>query len=108
MKDEKTCAASWWATESRFLAAMKMREALWSAVACYCFRSGQLAGRHALYRTLGSKGASSPDQSGSPPRRAALERVLLILGLFWSLELDQDDLRLRPHAHRWAPSPRAA
>src|SRR6516165_9487960 len=35
---------------------MKMREALWSAVACYRFRSGQLAGRGRVYRAFGERG----------------------------------------------------
>src|SRR5215813_5439002 len=35
---------------------MKMREALWSAVACYRFRSGQLAGRGRVYRASGERG----------------------------------------------------
>src|SRR5215472_3317319 len=34
---------------------MKMREALWSAVACYRFRSGQLAGRGRVYRAFGER-----------------------------------------------------
>ena len=35
---------------------MKMREALWSAVACYRFRLGQLAGRGRVYRAFGERG----------------------------------------------------
>ena len=35
---------------------MKMREALWGAVACYRFRSGQLAGRGRVYFAFGERG----------------------------------------------------
>src|SRR5215467_15645684 len=35
---------------------MKMREALWGAVACYRFRSGQLAGLGRVYRAFGERG----------------------------------------------------
>ena len=38
--------------------AWKCAKTLWSAVACYRFGSGQLAGREAVYRTLGSGAAS--------------------------------------------------
>src|SRR5215472_11939516 len=45
---------------------MKRREALWSAVACYRFIPGQLAGRRALTAAWGTRPrASSQDQSGS-------------------------------------------
>ena len=46
---------------------MKMREALWSAVACYRFRLGQLAGRGGGVSSLMelTPRASSRDQSGS-------------------------------------------
>src|SRR5215467_8239885 len=35
---------------------MKMREALWGAVACYRFRTGQLAGRGRVYFAFGERG----------------------------------------------------
>jgi|SRR5215472_11220690 len=34
----------------------EMREALWGAVACYRFRSGQLAGRGRVYRAFAERG----------------------------------------------------
>jgi hypothetical protein len=60
-----------------------MREALWSAVACYRFRSGQLAGRRTVYPELGRRGgeqargikaaASCPLQSACGPQVPCFE-----------------------------------
>ena len=46
-----------------------MREALWSAVACYRFHSGQLAGRGAVYSSWESEAASKLE--GSKRQQAA-------------------------------------
>jgi len=63
---------------------MKMREALWSAVACYRFRSGQLAGRGRVYRAFGergreqARGIKAPASCRTPQRLRRLTSVFSI------------------------------
>src|SRR6516225_74327 len=52
----------------RLTAEHEARQALWRAAACYRLRSSQLAGRGALYRTLGREAAS---QLARPKRQQA-------------------------------------
>src|SRR5215467_11436785 len=63
---------------------MKMREALWSAVACYRFRLGQLAGRGRVYRAFAdrgreqARGIKAAASCRTPKRLRPLTRVFSI------------------------------